>query len=259
MTSPLIITQDGAVTIVTVNRPEVRNALNLDTLAALETEADRIASDDTVQVVILTGAGDKAFVAGADIRELSALGALEALSYAQRGQRVFFKLEALPQIVIGAINGAALGGGCELAMACDLRVASERAVFGQPEVNLGLIPGFGGTQRLPRLIGSTKALELLVTGATLTAEEALHLGLVNKVVPGDQVLEAALALAKAILAKGPLAVRLVKEAVRVGLNAPLSQGSAWEAQCFALACASQDKVEGTTAFLEKRAPVFTGR
>jgi enoyl-CoA hydratase len=237
---------------VTVNRPAVRNALNVATVEELGRVFEEARSDPAVRVVILTGAGDKAFVAGADISEIAALTEASALEFSRRGQSVFDRIESLGKPVIAAINGYALGGGCELAMACTVRVASQHAVLGQPEVKLGLIPGYGGTQRLPRLIGKSRAFQLLLTGETVSAAEALRIGLVDLVVPAAMLMSAAEKLAAQIVASAPLAVRYCIEAVNSGKPSE-------EAGLFARVCATEDMKEGTRAFLEKRAPEFKGR
>jgi enoyl-CoA hydratase len=250
--------RDG-IAFVTVNRPDKLNALNDRVIEELGQAADRIAGDDAVKGVILTGAGPKAFVAGADIADLAAQGPFDGKARALRGQAVLRRLETCGKPVVAAINGYALGGGCELAMACHLRVAAETATFGQPEVKLGIAPGYGGTQRLPRLVGPGAALHLILTGETIDAREALRIGLVNKVVPAANVLAEAEALLRTILARGPLAVRLALEAVGHGLELPLDQGLLLEANHFGLLAATRDMKEGLTAFLEKRPPRFEGR
>jgi enoyl-CoA hydratase len=211
-----------------------------------------------VRVAILTGDGEKAFVAGADLTELVALGAIAAADLATRGQALFSLIETCGKPVIAAVNGFALGAGCELALACSIRLAADTARFGQPETKLGLIPGYGGTQRLPRLIGKGRALEILLTGEMIDAGEALRIGLVNEVLPADQLLPRAEALAASILANGPLAIRYCLQAVNRGMEMPLAEAMAHEAALFALCCATEDKTEGTRAFLEKRAPQFKG-
>jgi enoyl-CoA hydratase len=248
---------DG-IAVATVNRPDKLNALNADVIADLGRLAEAVAHDPAVRALIITGAGEKAFVAGADIGELAAVDGGEGRHLAERGQGVFRALERLRKPVIAAVNGFALGGGCELAMACHIRLASPRAKFGQPEVKLGLIPGYGGTVRLPRLVGRGRALELLLTSRMVGAEEAERIGLVNRVVEGDLV-EAARQVATEILAMGPLAVGLCLDQVDRGLDADIDDAMALEAEAFGAACASDDKGEGTAAFLEKRAPAFRGR
>ena len=251
---------DAGIALATVNRPDKLNALNarvIDDLAAL---AAAVAADDSVRALILTGSGPKAFVAGADITELAAVDAASGTALAARGQAAFRALERLRIPVIAAVNGFALGGGCELAMACHLRLAVPAARFGQPEVKLGLIPGYGGTVRLPRLVGRGRALEILLTGRMVDAAEAERIGLVNRVVGEDEdVVAAARAMATAILAMGPLAVALCLAQVDRQGDVPLDQAMTQEAEAFGRACGSADKAEGTAAFLEKRAAVFHGR
>ena len=244
---------------VTVNRPEKLNALNATVIAELGDAVTRIERDDAIRGVILTGAGPKAFVAGADITELASQGPVDGKARAQLGQSVFRRLERCGKPVIAAVNGFALGGGCELAMACHLRVASENAKFGQPEVKLGIGPGYGGTVRLPRLVGRGRALELLLTGEMIDAAEAHRIGLVNRVVPADRLIAETEALLRTILANGPLAIRFVIEAVDAGLELSVDDGLLLEANHFGLLSATADMREGTTAFTAKRKPVFTGR
>jgi enoyl-CoA hydratase/carnithine racemase len=249
---------EGIATI-TVNRPKALNALNGATLGELERAFQEAETSPEAGAVILTGAGDRAFVAGADIAEMSEMGPAAAKEYAERGQGVLDRIERLPKPVVAAVNGYAFGGGCEIAMACHMRIASDKAVLGQPEVKLGLIPGFAGTQRLPRLVGKGRALEILLTGEPVKAEEALRIGLVNRVVAGPNLMEEARALCKTILARGPVAVRCALEAVRRGLESGQAEGCALEAALFALVFTTHDMREGTRAFLEKRAPKFEGR
>lgn len=249
---------DGIATI-TINRPDKLNALDDAVIAELDRVADELRARTDVHGVILTGAGPKAFVAGADIAELAAQGPFDAKARALRGQAAFRKFETLPKPVVAAVNGFALGGGCELAMACHLRVASEKAKFGQPEVKLGITPGYGGTQRLPRLVGKGRALDIILTSRMVDAAEALQIGLVNRVVPPDQVLAESVKLLRGILAMGPLAVALSLEAVDRGLEMSLEEGLQLEANHFGLAAASADMREGMTAFLEKREARFSGR
>jgi len=250
--------QDG-IGIITINRPQALNALNADTMAELDALVDAIAKDPSVKVVIITGAGDKAFVAGADIAYMQPLSAAEGRAWGKAGQAVFDKIENLPQPVIAAVNGFALGGGNELAMACDIRIASEKAKFGQPEVTLGITPGFGGTQRLPRLVGKGRAKELLYTGDMIDAAEAYRIGLVNKVVAPEELMDAAKALALKIMSRSPVAVAMCKAAVNEGIDADLQTGVAYEAEVFGLCFATGDQKEGMAAFLEKRKPAFTGK
>jgi enoyl-CoA hydratase len=250
--------KDG-IAFVTVNRPDKLNALNDQVMLELGNAADRIAAEPEIQGAILTGAGPKAFVAGADIGDLSRQGAFDGKARAQRGQAVLRRLETCGKPVIAAVNGFALGGGCELAMACHVRIASENAKFGQPEVKLGIAPGYGGTQRLPRLVGKGVALQLILTGEMIDAQEAYRIGLVNKVVPAADLLAESEKMMRGILAMGPLAVRLAMEAVDQGLEMTLDEGLLLEANHFGLLAATQDMKEGTTAFLEKRAAKFQGR
>jgi len=252
------IAEDGIAT-VTVNRPDKLNALNATVINELAQVVARIAADRAVRGVVLTGAGPKAFVAGADINELAAVDGDTGADVAAKGQAAFRAIEQLNKPVVAAVNGFALGGGCELAMACHIRLAAPNARFGQPEVKLGLIPGYGGTVRLPRLVGRGRALELLLSASVIDADEAARIGLVNRVVPADQLLEAASALLRTILAQGPLAVALCLETVDRVLDTTIDDGLAIEATMFGRACASDDKAEGTRAFLEKRPPVFSGK
>jgi enoyl-CoA hydratase len=241
---------------VTVNRPKALNALNSATIVELKRACLEARDDAGVKGIIVTGSGDKAFVAGADIGELSMLSPLAAKRFSLLGQDAFDTIERLGMPVIAAVNGFALGGGCELAMACTLRVASSNAKFGQPEVNLGIIPGFAGTQRLPRLVGKGMALELVMTGGMIDAQEAHRIGLVNKVVEPGQAVAEAEKLMGAILSKGPIAVRFAMEAVYKGLDMSFGEGCDLEANLFGLVCASDDVKEGLGAFLEKRKPEF---
>jgi enoyl-CoA hydratase len=240
----------GNITYISLNRPAVLNALNQATLTELLAAFDAAAADDAVQGVILSGEG-KAFAAGADIGELAAIGAVDAQRFTRQGQYVFDRIERLGKPVIG--------GGCELAMACTLRIASERAAFGQPEVRLGVLPGFGGTQRLPRLVGAGRALQIILTAATIDAQEACRIGLVNEVVAADGLVARAEAILRQIGANAPLAVRLATEAVLRGMDTALTDGLALESALFAVCAASDDKREGAAAFLAKRPPQFTGR
>ncbi len=242
---------------ITVNRPDKLNALNDRVIEELGSAIDDARGRPDVGGVILTGSG-RAFVAGADIAELEQHGGITAKALAQRGQAVFGRFESSPKPVIAAVNGFALGGGCELAMACHVRLASEAAKFGQPEVKLGLIPGYGGTQRLPRLVGKGRALQLLLTGEIIDAQEAFRIGLVNRVVAADQLIGAATTMLTQILANGPLAVASCIEAVNRGYELSLDDALALEANGFGLLASTDDKREGTRAFLEKRSPSFTG-
>ena len=249
----------GGIAYVTVNRPAVRNALNARTVGELKTAFEQAGNDDEVRVVILSGSGDKAFVAGADINELATQTAVDGKEYALAGQAVFNSIEQLGKPVIAAINGYALGGGCELAMACTFRIASENAMFGQPEVKLGIIPGYGGSQRLPRLAGKGLALQILLTGDMISAAEALRIGLVNQVVPQAELIPAAESIARKIMVNAPVAVRLCLEAVNKGMEMTQDEGQFLEAALFGSCCATEDMKEGTKAFLEKRQANFKGK
>lgn len=244
---------------VTINRPEKLNALNAQAKAELRDVFERIKNDPDVDVVILTGAGEKAFVAGTDIKELTELNRETGRQFSEGGQAVFNLIENLGKPVIAAVNGYALGGGCELALACHIRIASENAKFGQPEVNLGIIPGYGGTQRLTRLIGKGRAAEMILTGEQIDATEAVRIGLVNRVVPHAELMKAAEELAQKILTKGQIAIRLALKAIAIVDEANLTDGQALEASLFALCCDTEDFKEGTKAFLEKRKPAFKNR
>jgi enoyl-CoA hydratase len=258
MPTTLLFELDTGIARITINRPDKLNALNTTVLAELGDAITRIETDATIRGVILTGAGPKAFVAGADIAELSQQGPLEGKARAITGQVVFRRLERCGKPVIAAVNGFALGGGCELAMACHLRIASENAKFGQPEVKLGIGPGYGGTVRLPRLVGRGRALELLLTGKMIDAQEAYRIGLVNLVVPEDRLLPESETLLRSILQNGPLALRACLEAVDIGLDMSLDEALLLEASHFGLLSSTADMREGTQAFIEKRAPVFKG-
>lgn len=249
---------DG-IAVVTVNRPQKLNALNRGTVEELEHAFSHAAAEPSIRGLIVTGAGEKAFVAGADINELAVLSPVEAQEYAARGQRAFRKLETMRKPSVAAINGFALGGGLELAMACTVRYASENAKLGQPEVKLGIIPGYGGTQRLPRLVGRGRALELLLAGEPVDAAEACRIGLINAVKPLAELLPASRQWLAKVLANGPVAAGLIMEAVDVGLEAGLEEGFRFEAAAFGLATATEDSREGTRAFLEKRTPAFAGK
>jgi enoyl-CoA hydratase len=248
---------DGIATI-TFNRPEVLNALNLEVIAELEGAVSALPGPPEVRVLILTGAG-RAFVAGADISVLKGLDPLGARRFAQTGQSVLFALEALDLPVIACVNGFALGGGCEIAMACDFVYASDKAKLGQPEINLGLIPGFGGTQRLSRLVGKGRAKELCMTGRLITAQEAFEMGLVTRVFPAETLLEETMKTARAIAEKGAVALRAIKHVIGQGFDLDLKNGCALEGETFSLCFASPDQQEGTAAFLEKRPPKFSGK
>ena len=254
----LVVDRIDDLAVVTVNRPKVLNALNASTIGELREAVGTLGADGTVRAVIVTGAGKKAFVAGADIVELAQLEPVRARELAQRGQELCEFLERMGKPVVAAINGFALGGGCELAMACTMRVAADTAKLGQPEINLGLIPGYGGTQRLPRLVGRARALELLLTGDPISAEEAWRIGLVNRVVPATALMQEAKSLASALASKAPIAVGYILDAVRDGFQMSLAEGCAHEATLFGLVATTDDMREGTRAFLEKRRPNFKG-
>jgi enoyl-CoA hydratase len=255
----VLIERDGSVRILTLNRPKVLNALNAETLDALGRAIESAGSDAGVRAIVITGAGDRAFVAGADINELAAQTPVEGREHARRGQALFDRIERLGKPVIAAINGFALGGGCELAMACTIRLAADTARLGQPEINLGIIPGYAGSQRLPRLVGRGRALELLLSGNPITADEAWRIGLVNKVVPAADLLNEARALAHALAAKAPVAVRYILESVAGGSDMTFEDAQDYEATLFGLVATTEDMREGTRAFLEKRKPEFKGR
>ena len=250
---------EAGIYVLTVNRPRALNALDSITLDEIGAAADVLSKDEDARAVLVTGAGEKAFVAGADIGAMRNFTAEEGLAFSRRGSDAFARLEVVPVPVIALVDGYCLGGGCELALACDWIMASERAVFGQPEVNLGICAGFGGTQRLPKKVGPGRALELLTTGRQVPADEALHIGLVNSVVAASELRQTGLKMARLIASKGPLAVRCTKEAVkRGGAMEPVS-GLALETELFGRCCASADQKEGMAAFLEKRAARFTGK
>ena len=241
----------------TVNRPDKLNALNDATIEELGRAIDEVRSRDDIGGLIVTGAG-RAFIAGADISELASKSAAEARALSEKGQKIFRKFETSPKPVIAAVNGFALGGGCELALACHIRIASDKAKFGQPEVKLGTLPGYGGTQRLPRLIGKGRAIQLTLTAEMVDATEAHRLGLANKVVPGDELIGAATEMMKQILANGPRAIASSIEAIDKGLDMPIDEGLALETDYFGQLAGTEDMKEGTKAFLEKRPPVFKG-
>jgi enoyl-CoA hydratase len=254
----LLLEQRDRVAIITINRPEKRNALNIKTREEGAALIEELRKDDSVHVVVLTGAGDKAFIAGADIAEFA--GRTAQTQRAVMVERSLFNaIDTFPKPVIAMVNGYCLGGGCELALACDIRIASETASFGQPEINLGIIPGGGGTQRLTRLVGEGKAMEMILTGQIIDARTAFDIGLVNHVVPPDQLEAKTMELANSIAEKGPLAVRFAKEAVKIASRSNLDEGLRREVDLFALCFATEDKDEGVAAFLEKRKPVFKGR
>jgi enoyl-CoA hydratase len=255
----ILLEKKNAIAYLTVNRPKVLNALNMATMEELRHAFHGIKQDDEVRVVIFTGAGEKSFIAGADINELAKHDPVAGKEYTHRGQSVLNLIENLGKPVIACINGFALGGGCEIAMACTMRLASENAKLGQPEVKLGIIPGYGGTQRLPRLVGKGIAMQLVLAGETISAQEALRIGLVNEVVAAADLIPRAETIAKKIIANAPLAVQWAMEAVNKGIEMTLSEGLFLEATLFGMCCATEDKSEGTTAFLEKRAAQFKGR
>jgi enoyl-CoA hydratase len=255
----LLVERDGAITTITLNRPKVLNALNAQTLDELTTAFEAAAGDAETRVVILTGAGDKSFVAGADINELAVQTPVGGRDHARRGQRLFDRIERLGKPVVAAVNGFALGGGCELAMACTMRIAADTARFGQPEINLGIIPGYAGSQRLPRLVGRGRAQELLLTGDMIGADEAYRIGLVNRVVPAAQLMDEARKLAQTLAAKAPVAVRYILDAVASGADMTFAEAEDHEATLFGLVSTTDDMREGTRAFLEKRKPTFTGK
>lgn len=254
----LYAVEEDGIALLTINRPDKLNALNAQVLSDLDRAFRKARSDDDVRGVVLTGSGEKSFVAGADIQQFPDLGALNGHRFALRGQAVFGRIEEMSKPVVAAVNGYALGGGCELAMACHLRVASEHAIFGQPEVSLGIIPGYGGTQRLPRLVGRGIATELILTGDRITAQRAYEIGLVNRVAPAAELLDIARTLIRSITSKGPLAVSMSLEALRAS-DLPLRDGLRLEAALFGQVCASEDATEGATAFLERRKPDFKGQ
>jgi enoyl-CoA hydratase len=248
----------SGIALVTINRPEKLNALNLQVMNDLESAFEQALADDAVRGIIITGSGEKSFVAGADIRQFTELGAIDGHRFALRGQAVFNLIEESPKPVIAAVNGFALGGGCELALCCHLRIASENAVFGQPEVNLGIIPGYGGTQRLPRIVGRGIAIEMILTGEKVKAQRAYEIGLANRITASDALLDEARAMMHTILEKAPRAVAMSLDAIRAS-DLPLRQGLHYEASLFGQACSTDDFREGASAFLERRSPQFSGR
>ena len=256
--SNLTLKIDDEIALLTINRPEKLNALNRQTLQEMNQVLDDIEHEQQCRGVILTGAGEKAFVAGADIGELAPLDQNAGQEYAQFGQKIFNRIEHSSIPVIAAVNGYALGGGCELALACHLRFASETARFGQPEVNLGVIPGFGGTQRLPRLVGKSRALELCMSGKIIDAQEARRIGLIDRIVANPELINESEQFMRLIVSKAPLAVSYVIKSMNEGLNTNLQEALQIEASYFGKSCATTDKAEGTTAFLEKRVPEFSG-
>jgi len=256
--SVVLFEQEGRVAILTFNRPEKMNALSEEVRVELLAHLERIATDDSVGVVVLTGAGDKAFVAGADIGEFEGRSPFDQ-RYAMRSPRIFDVMASYPKPVIAMINGYCLGGGCELVMSCDIRVASDRASFGQPEINLGLIPGGGGTQRMPRIVGTGQAMRLILSGDRIKAEEAKQIGLADLVVPHDDLRQQTLELAQRIASKSPLTLKVAKEAIRASERMSIEEGILYERDLFCLCFSSEDKKEGVKAFLDKRAASWTGR
>jgi enoyl-CoA hydratase/carnithine racemase len=255
----ILLEKKNSIAYVTVNRPKVLNALNMATMEELRTAFTDIGNDAGIRVAFLTGSGEKAFIAGADIGELAKQDAVSGKEYTHRGQSMLDLIENLGKPVIACINGFALGGGCEIAMACTMRLANENAKLGQPEVKLGIIPGLGGSQRLPRLVGKGIAMQLVLAGEMVTAQEAHRIGVVNEVTAPADLIPRAEAIAQKIIANGPLAVQYTMEAVNKGMEMTLREGLYLEATLFGIACATEDKKEGTTAFLEKRPPQFKGR
>ncbi|MBP2073355.1 short-chain-enoyl-CoA hydratase [Thermoanaerobacterium butyriciformans] len=252
----VVFNKDDGVAIITINRPKSLNALNYETLKELDSALDKAEDDKDVKVVIITGSGEKAFVAGADIAEMKNMTPLEAKKFSEYGQSVFRKIETLSKPVIAAVNGFALGGGCELSMACDIRIASKNAKFGQPEVGLGIIPGFSGTQRLPRIIGTSKAKELIFTGEMINSDEAYRIGLISKIVELSDLIEESKKLAKTIMSKSQIAISLAKEAINKGMETDIDTGNTIEAEKFSLCFTTEDQKEGMNAFSEKRTPKF---
>jgi enoyl-CoA hydratase len=254
----LRVDRDGAIAVLTIDRPEKRNALNAAVRAEIIAALDELRGDQAVRVLVLTGVGEKAFVAGADIAEFAERSPLEQRA-AMTGRRVFDEIATFPKPVIAMINGFALGGGCELALACDLRLASDTARMGQPEINLALIPGGGGTQRLPRVVGTGQAMRLILSGEIIDAAEALRIGLVDRVFPAAEIRERTLEIARTMAERSPVALRMAKAAVRAAAELPLSAGLAYETELFVTCFGSEDRAEGVAAFLQKRPPVFRGR
>jgi len=252
------VEMEDRLAVVTINRPEALNALNSSVVRELSMTIEHLSMAADVGAIILTGIGDRAFVAGADIKEMVGLSALEMRSFSEAGRRLGDAMAACSKPILAAINGYALGGGCELALACDIRIASDRAKLGQPEVNIGIVPGFGGSQRLPRLVGLGWASEMIYTGEAIDAATAERIGLVNRVVPADRLLEETKALARKILEKGPAAIALAKACLRASVEMPLSAGLDFETAAFGVVGSTHDKEEGMRAFIEKRKPAWTG-
>lgn len=259
MYNNILFEKKDGITLITINRPKALNALNIETLNELYAALKEAHSDNETKAVIITGSGEKAFVAGADISEMKDLNVLEARNMAILAQKVFSYIEEIDKPVIAAVNGYALGGGCELAMACDIRVASVKAKFGQPEVNLGIIPCFGGTQRLPRLIGKGRAKYYIFTGEMVSAEDAYRIGLADKLAEPDELLAESMKVSQQIMAKAPIAVRMAKHAINVGMNVDLLSGIAYEAEAYTTTLSTEDRAEGMKAFIEKRSPEFKGK
>jgi enoyl-CoA hydratase len=255
----LLVEIAGGTAVITLNRPKALNALNAKLYSELGQVTDELAANDEVKAIVITGSGDKAFAAGADIVYMAPLNSLECRKFVMSVKDILLKFENLPKPTIAALNGMALGGGCELAMCCDLRIAEEQAVFGQPEINLGIIPGAGGTQRLPRLVGAAKAKELVYLGGSINAAEAHRIGLVNMVVPTGTSLEKARQIAGKLASKGPVALAAAKAAINVGTQVDLAAGLTYEAECFSSLFATEDQKEGMKAFMEKRPAEFKGR
>ncbi len=255
----ILVEPRNNITQITINRPQALNALNWQTMTELQSALESVRADDNVSGVIITGAGEKSFVAGADIKELASKNPVTAKEFSLQSQEILRYIERFPKPVIAAVNGFCLGGGCELAMACHIRIASQNAKFGQPEVNLGIMCGNGGTQRLPRLVGKGRAIELILTGNMIDADEAHRIGLVNKVTPAAELISAAEEILNTIAARGPIAVKLSLEAIVHGLDMTLEEGVQLESNLFGLCFSTEDMKEGTQAFVEKRKPEFKGK